>query len=150
MPNPQPIIEILLPLIVRLFPSLVRLPVVGRIIPLFNVRPSTDEDLARALDREYKRPRRSQGSDNTNVIKLDDAITVVEEVLGDGKLKAAGLLALAKELLDQSTGKSPIGDKIIEGLRENVLRQDTPRTTQPPKQKYHRPAEGHGEGRGGF
>lgn len=148
MPTPQPIIEILLPLIVRLFPQIARAPVLGKIIPLFNVKGATDEDLARALNREYKRPQRRGFNDEIYVVKLEDAITCVEKTLSDGKLKSAGLITLAKQLLDPSTGKSPIGDAIIACLRESVLRQDRPRTTEPPRQKYHRPATGHGKGRG--
>jgi hypothetical protein len=150
MPAEQLPAEILLPIILRLFPALVRAPIVGRIIPLFNVKQSTDEDLARALARKYKRPERKGFNDDVHVIKVSDAIDCVENVIGDGKVQAAGILVLAKMLFNQSTGGSPIGDKIIECLRDNCLSQESDRTTAKPKQRYHRPSLGHGEGRGKF
>jgi hypothetical protein len=139
-------IEILLPFIIRLFPQLVRAPIVGRIIPLFKVDPSTDADLARALQRDFKRKPDSRINDNVHVIKLSDAISCVEKTISDGKLQSAGVITLAKMLLDQRTGGSPIGDAIIACLRENVLRQDTVRSGSKVI-KSPRPAKGHGHGR---
>jgi hypothetical protein len=124
----------------------VRTPIVGRIIPLFNVKPSTDEDLARALNREFKRKPDKSINDASHVVKLDDAIKCVEKTISDGKLQSAGMLTLAKMLLDQSTGGSPIGDAIIACLRESVLRQDTVRTGSKVV-RNPRPAVGHGHGR---
>lgn len=147
MPEPLPI-EIVLPAIIRLFPQLVKnAPVVGKIVPLIDVKASQDEELARALKRNYKRPKKANFNDEIYVIKLEDAIDCVEKAIGDGKLQTAGMITLAKMLFDQRTGGSPIGDKIITCLRENVLRQDTPRVIKEFR-GYHRPAKGHGKGRG--
>jgi hypothetical protein len=119
--------EVLLPLIIRLFPTLVRTPLLGKIIPLFKIDPASDEALARALNRNFKRKKKRGFNDNAHVVKLDEAIKCVEQVIGDGKLQAAGLLRLSKMLLDQKTGGSEIGDAIISCMREKILQQGNQR-----------------------
>lgn len=122
MPGQTFPIEILLPILVRLFPELVSSPVVrGLVIPLINVDPTAEEELARKLQRKVKFPRVT--GDSSRVVKIADAIACVEKVIGDGKLQSLGMIGLARQLLNQATGDSPIGTAIVDCIRSKALQQ---------------------------
>jgi hypothetical protein len=140
----------ILPTIIRAFPELVRgSPTVGRILPLMNVEPTSDELLDRSLDRKFKRKTKKGFNDEIYVIKLDDAISCVEKVFSAPDLKRKGLLALAREAINQTTGESPLGTKIVDCLREHVLSQKSIRSKNRHGTSWGRPAVGHGKGRTG-
>jgi hypothetical protein len=142
----------ILPLILRLFPELATSPLIGKIIPLFKIDPRSDTDLARALNRELKVPKHHGFNDNTAVIKVSEAIKCVETKLGNGKVLLSFLKGIVNSL-KSAEGKNAaelLASDIAACIREDSLRQNTPRTTDPPRQKYHRPAKGHGKGRGKF
>ena len=143
--NPQ-LIRLLIPILLRLFPVLPEIPVIGRIIVLFGIHPEPEEDLAAKLSRNFRRKQRPGFNDNSRVVKVEEAIRCVESVIGNGKLQALGMIRLARMLLDQSTGGSPIGDAIIDCIRNHALPQSSKRVASS-KRRYHRPSRGHGHGR---
>ncbi len=142
------IVRILIPIIIRLWPAVPEIPVIARLLVIFQLHPSTDAELERALAYNYKRKPKQHGPDkDTGVVKLDDAIKCVEQKIGDGNISRKGIIALAKLLFNPVEKTSPIGDSIIECLRESALRQDTPRVYSRSVRGFRRPAKGHGHGR---
>lgn len=159
MPVPRPDwIRVLLPLIVRLMPECLQAEKVtrGRIIPIKDINPINEAEEARALSRKFKRERRPDGrKDSSEVINLDTAIKIIEKNGGKGGLVAQVVRKCCAVLIAGGVGQGPnvtedLLNPIIREMRENTLRQDTPRRLRGasnPHFGYHRPARGHGHGR---
>lgn len=149
------IVKIMMPVIVRLFPELRVAEVVrGKIIPLKDVNPMNEAEEARALSREFKRQPRTDGTkDSSQVVNLDRAIKCVEEAGGKGGLVAKVVRKCVVVLLRGGQPGSNVTEDllnpIVTCLRENALRQDTPRVVRT-ERAYQRPRKGHGHGRKGF
>jgi hypothetical protein len=140
----------LLPFIIRLFPVLGRMPIpLGRVIPLFEQTPSSDEALARALAVRVRvrRPRRKTKATN-EVLTLDDAISSVEKVLSDGKIQKLGVLAAAAKLQNiTGTGQNDVAQAIADELAEHTLSQKgARRNVKIDETIQKRPCRGHGHG----
>lgn len=155
MPVPRlDIVRVIMPILLRLCPELRAGQVTkGLIEPIVNINPMNDADEARALNREFKRqPRKDGTKDSSQVVNLDQAIKCVEKAGGNGGLVSSVIRDCVLVLLkggygsgDNTTEK--LLNPIITCLRENALRQDTPRV-KVDKKFYHRPSKGHGKGRG--
>jgi len=154
MPVPKvDFVKILGPILVRLCPELRAGQITkGKIIPISDINPLNETEEARALNRQFKRQERNDGTkDSSQVINLDRAIKCVEEAGGKGGLVAQVLRDCVKVLIKGGFGKDDnttekLLNPIITCLRENALRQDTPRVFST-RGQYHRPARGHGHGR---
>ncbi len=142
-----------MPIIIRLCPELrVGQVTRGKIVPLNKINPMNEAEEARALNREFKRqPRRDGTKDSSQVVNLDRAIKCVEETGGKGGLVSQVLRDCVLVLIkggygtgDNTTEK--LLNPIIQCLRENALRQDTPRVSKR-TETHGRPARGHGHGR---
>lgn len=138
----------LLPFIIRLFPELVTGPLIrGRLIPLSQIKPASDEDLARELNRKVDlSPRRDGTQDSSQVIQLSEAINCVSSSFNNTTLIKEFLLVAVRSLIEGTTSRAAgqrMFNAMVECLRENALRQDTPRTLHETKTKFHRPAVGH-------
>ena len=154
MPIPKPdIVKILLPLILRLCPELRVAEVTkGKIIPINKINPMNEAEEWRALNRKFRRQERTDGTkDSSQVVNLDRAIRCVEESAGAGGLVSQVLRDCVLVLLkggygagDNTTEK--LMNPIIACLRENALRQNTPRVFRV-EGAYQRPRKGHGHGR---
>ena len=122
-------IEILLPLILRLFPELATTPIVGKIIPLFKVDPSTDTDLARKLARKLDLQPKDR-FDETHVVKVVEVRKCVEGKLGDGAILSSFLAGLARALVgkEEQNAAFILGGKIMECVREKALQQKNGRS----------------------
>jgi hypothetical protein len=144
----------LLPLIIRLFPQLLKQTFHrGSIVFLSNIEPATDTELERELNAKIRVKRREETpKDSSSVIKVSEAIDAVEEVLNQAGIKRELLLSLVQALFGDTGNKRAPGqttaDKIAEKIRENSLRQNTARV-KTRRTKYGRPAKGHGYGHHG-
>lgn len=120
----------LLPILIKLFPELLKdTPKLqlGKVIPILEQDPSSDELLERAYERQPRFKRKTRKIKDTKfVVSLDAAIKCVEDAINDKTLSRLGVLKLAAQLVSTSGG-SPIGDKIIECLRSKVLPQTAKR-----------------------
>lgn len=148
-PLPAEILKIL----IILFPELLTAlePWLGRgfITVLINLLQDPQRDLARELDQKLTTEK--QKSDNSSVIKVSEAIKCVEESLKDGKVLLSVLKGLVNALMSQDFKGAPqiLLTSIVQCIRENALRQDTPRVFSKTF-RYHRPSRGHGHGRTSF
>lgn len=119
-------------------------------VPIKSVNAETDTELARKLDRKTRIKRPKNFNDEVHVIKLSEAMTCVETAFNDTSLLTQFLLGAAKAVFgDQGsrTAAQGLADKIGDCLRENCLRQDTPRVAKR-TETHGRPAKGHGYGKG--
>lgn len=155
MPVPRPdIVRIILPMIVRLCPEILAGEKItrGKIVPLADVNPMNEAQEARNLSRKFKRqPRKDGRKDSSEVINLDKAIKIVEESGAKGGLVAKVVRKCVVALIKGGTGAGnnvteDLLNPVIKEMRENTLRQNTPRVNSS-KKSYHRPAKGHGHGR---
>jgi hypothetical protein len=124
-----PLIEIL-PYIVRLFPALKTLPIVrGLAIPINDVQGITDPELARNLARKTTIKKERSFNDETAVIKVSEAIKCIEEKFNDTTLLKEFILVAAQQIIGdaETTAAQAIADRMGTCIRENSLRQDTPR-----------------------
>lgn len=137
-------------------PWLTEIPVLGRILTLF--APDGGNELkalevleAAALKKKQDRATRIK-KNARYVLKASDAMQCVESSLGNG----AFLLALGRALLNTVAGRSTgasapdlLTDKIFSCIESKVLKQ-TSKRVKVTETFYHRPAKGHGKGRGSF
>lgn len=138
VPNIFPAIVRLIPAIIRFFPATRTLPIPrGIAIPLMNVEPLGDELLDRALAErpQLKVKKRPEYRDESHVLKVSDAIKVVEEMLKDKKLAKLGPLRAAKLLQFNITNEggidfssNPMLDALAEKFRDRSLKQTAPRS----------------------
>jgi len=120
----------LLPYVVRLFPTISKLPIVkGLAIPINDVKGITDPELARNLARKTQVKPRKGFNDATSVIRVSDAIKCAEEKFNDTTLLKEFVLVAVQQILGdtQKTAAQDLADRIAECFRENSLRQNTPR-----------------------
>ena len=140
-PEIGPVIDrILLPVAGRIITSSPRLNAAAKALPL---------PLAlKKLFEPKKRKTKQDEADGTKVIKVFDAIRIVDSELNS----LAGLSELGDALgrimggVPTSAGATSPLDRISQRMREECLRQDTPRQKRT-KTYYSRPAKGHGRGR---
>lgn len=143
----------LMPIIVRLFPQLVKATFYrGSVVTLNKVTPSPDEDLERELNRKIKQKSADKSKDNQMVVKVSDAVACIEKGFNDTTLIKEFILTAAKALLE---GRQSVAcgqrmfDQMATCVRQKALRQDTPRAAHRTT-RIGRPAKGHGKGRKGF
>jgi hypothetical protein len=146
MPSPLDILRIL-PEIIKLFPEILSPVVRGKLIPLNNISPATDAEQMEALNRAVKLKPRKGFNDAIHVIKCSDVKSCLEEKL-DKSLLLEVLKSATRILAGDPTSNAGniIGDRVMECIRENCLRSDTPRVKKT-KDYFGRPAKGHGFGR---
>lgn len=149
MPIPQPLIR-LLPALIRIAPELVTGTVTrGKIIALADVKPESETDLARKLDRKTKAKKRRKYNDAVHVVKVADAIKCIEDQFNNTSLLVQFLLGAAKAALgdeEARTAAQGLADKMAECIRDKSLTQKNPRVLGTSRY-YQRPAKGHGRGR---
>jgi len=139
----------IIPLIVRLFPQLVRQTFYrGSVVVANDVRPSTDTELERNLREKIKQKKKDQERDNQMVIKVADAIACIEEKFNNTTIVKEFILVAVQSLWEgvqtQACGQRMF-DAMAKCIREKALRQDTPRSAH--RETTHgRPARGHGHG----
>jgi hypothetical protein len=143
----------MLPIVIRLFPELVKTTFYrGSVVVLNKVTPATDTDLERELARKIEQKASDQAKDNQMVIKVAEAIKCCESTFNATTLVKEFVLVAIKSLIEGKTTQAcgqKMFDQMATCIRENALRQDTPRKFVY-KGSYHRPAKGHGSGRAGF
>lgn len=144
------VVRILLPWLVEVFP---RIPGTARFLAFFEgYEPMSDIDAMRALDRSMNwKPKKNPAfNDATSVIKVSDAIQCLQGGVNNSShvwnVIKQGLIAIVGT---PSNSAGPMADSVVQCLRENALRQDTPRRSIK-STRYGRPARGHGYGRSGF
>jgi hypothetical protein len=122
-------IEQLLPLILKMFPELARVPIVGKIIPLFKIDPEPDANLARKLAKKLDLSPKTF-NDEVHVVKVSEVRKCVEGKLGDGAILAAFLVGLGRALVGKEDESAPfiLGGKIMECVREKALQQKNKRS----------------------
>jgi hypothetical protein len=123
-----------------------------RFIPFFDIKPKTEEQLAREFSNDVKVKTRTDFNDANHVIKCSEAIKCVEKHFSETTLIWEFVKTAVKDLIAGETVKKPsedLANRIAECIRENCLRSDTPRVLIE-KKFYHRPARGHGKGRTSF
>lgn len=140
----------LVPILVRLFPQLVKTTFYrGSVVIANKVDPQSEEELQRELERKIKRNERDDAKDKQTVVKVSDALKCVEETFNATTLIKEFILVACVSLLEghqkEACGQKMF-DKMARCIREHALRQDTPRSAH--RQTTHgRPARGHGHGR---
>lgn len=145
----------LIPILIELFPQLIRVTFFrGALIIAHDPHPDSEEDLARALNKQLKHD--SKPEDGQMVIKVSDAIECVQAHMNQTTAAVLVLKGLCANIGDLVFGTGHTGsgfqdlfDSTTKCIREKALRQDTPRVKSE-KLGYHRPAKGHGKGRKTF
>jgi hypothetical protein len=122
----------LLPVILKFFPELLRdTPKItlGRVIPILGTDPTSDQLLDQALARrpKYDRKKPKKRKDSSLVITVEDAIKCVEDTVNDPKTCRLGVLRLAAQVINPTTGDSPIGDRLVQCFRDKALKQTAAR-----------------------
>jgi len=154
MPGPAEFTK-LLPLIVKLFPELVKPTFYrGAIGLLSKTDPTPDENLERALQTKTRVKKDKTFNDATAVLKVSDAIKCLEDNFNETSLMKEVALRVVKDFFNDVVKgtKEPISaaqnlaDKMANCFREHALRQDTPRAKHRTT-SHGRPARGHGKGR---
>jgi hypothetical protein len=143
----------LLPIIIRLFPQLVRTTFYRGFIRIFGeVKPLSDEELARDLNRKIDTRSKDKDKDNQMVVKVKDAVHCVEVGFNETTLIKEFILVAIRSLIagrgDEACGQRMF-NQMSNCIREKALRHDTPRVIKETRQ-YRRPAKGHGKGRSSF
>jgi hypothetical protein len=143
----------MLPIIIRLAPQLVKQTFYrGSAVVANKIDPATDEALERDLNRKIKRDPKQESKDNQMCIKVSEAVNCVEKHFNNTTLVKEFMLTAAKSLFEGRTTEAcgqRLFDQMTRCIRENALRQDTPRAAHRTT-KHGRPARGHGRGRSGF
>lgn len=137
-------------------PWLEDIPVLGRILLIFSPSGGNDlkalEELQAALKAKEQERATKIRNNARYVLKASDAMQCVENTLGnDGILLALGR-ALLNTVAGRATGASApdaLMDSIFACIESKVLSQKSKRT-KVERTFYHRPAKGHGSGRGSF
>ena len=116
---------------------------------LNRVKPASDTDLERQLNRKIE--RRVEGFPNakTHVLKLSDALKCVESTFNETTLIAEFVLVAAQSLIEGEQSRAcgqKMFDKIEECMIEKLLSQKTARKTVR-ESRHGRPARGHGAGK---
>jgi|Kansoi200Nextera_1026148.scaffolds.fasta_scaffold00003_5 hypothetical protein len=120
----------LVPIIIRLFPSLVNIRLVrGLLIPLKSVSEASETDLARQLARKLKLDERTKFRDTAHVVKVSDVKACYENTMKDGALLLQFLKALCQSLTDPKAKNAAeaIGDKLMTCVRDKALTQKAAR-----------------------
>jgi len=128
---------------------------IGKFIGLAALNQFSGKEISKRIGRHLKRKTKKKKGDDTMVIKVAEAIECVDKYFRD----PATIRGLAEETISiiVALGESFIGkppddvlgeaaDKCADCIRENALRQDTPRAAHRTTKKG-RPARGHGHGR---
>lgn len=135
-------------------PWLVDVPVLGRILLWLSPHGGNDlkamEELQKQADAKKQDTKTRIDRNARYVLKASEAMKCVDQTVNSGGV----LLALGKALLNTVRGAGGnagdiLTDRIFLCIEEKVLRQDTPRVKRTAT-NYHRPARGHGKGRGSF
>jgi len=141
--------------VVEVFPQLLRIPLLGRLLSAFRQSPYKDsqaiENLQKASDKAKQTRVRLKHENNHRVIKVSDAMQCVEDQLADGRLawtlfKSLGATIIGLEGSDaaEATMQSIFECFVRKRLSQSRPRETTRRTT------HGRPALGHGRGRPSF
>jgi hypothetical protein len=133
-----------------LFPGLRSLPLIGKIIPLFQAgewnEAKTIEQLEADARKDTDERTKLKRENNKHVIKVSDALQCVEEGL-NGKVAVSFLRAACSVILGgKGNAFNTLWDPISRCIVANALRQDTVRKGSK-LVKNPRPAKGHGTGR---
>lgn len=140
-------------------------PQVGRLkiasgtgVSLAALEQLSGEAIRRRIERRLKKKTKRHDRDNSQVIKVDDAIKCVDKYLRNASFLrriaeeiTLTILAIGQNLVvPQDDLHGEFADAVAQCIREDALRQDTPRALIPRRDKfYHRPSRGHGHGRPG-
>lgn len=132
-----------------------KLPV-GKFIALDTLTQFSGKEIKKRIGRHLKRKTKKKDRDDTTLIKVSEAIECVDKYFRDPDT----IRGLAEEVLkvilaagETFLGKPPddilgeAADKCADCIRENCLRQDTPRARHRGPVENARPARGHGYGR---
>lgn len=125
----------------------------GSVVLLAELAAQTDALMQAQIKRHVRtKKRKKEKSDDWQVIKVADAIDCVETWQTDPKVLYQLAKNIVSTILDPALPGGPSfelpdpGEQIIQCIRENALRQDTPRVPKTVSY-YARPAKGHGFGR---
>jgi hypothetical protein len=140
----------MLPLIVRLFPDLVKHTFArGKIVVLNDIDPTPDSELDRFLARKIAVRRKRHSEDDTQVVKVADAVGAVEDAMNKKGLVRDFALGAINTIIGTVGGSTVAGQNVAQAIcdeiRSKALRQDTPKIKNV-KIREHRPARGHGRG----
>jgi hypothetical protein len=110
----------------------------------------TDGALEFQISRHVQKKTKKQVRDDSQVIKVSEAINCVDEQLRDPKVILRYAKAILSACLDPGAGDLDLTADAAKCIRENALRQDTVRVKGRYRSPWARPAVGHGHGRGKF
>lgn len=141
----------LIPIIIRLFPDLVKLTFYrGSVVVANRVTPMSETELERAVNAQVKtQDPRDAAKDAQMVVKVSDAIKCLETTFNSTTLIKEFILVACKSLLEGVQKKAcgqEMFNRMSRCIREHALRQDTPRSAHRTT-SHGRPARGHGHGR---
>lgn len=132
-----------------------KLPV-GKFIALDTLMAFSGKEIKKRIGRHLKKKTKKQDSDDTQVIKVSEAIDCVDKHFRDAntvRAIAESVLSVIIAVGESWLGKPPddilgeVADACAKCIRENALRQDTPRARHRDAVENARPARGHGYGR---
>lgn len=130
-----PIIR-LLPVIVKLFPELLKISPriqLGKVIPIISTSPEADTQLAQRLAQKLKLRKKKDFNDNAHVVKVSDVRECLEKHFGEGNLLKDIALGLCNTIAGKAetdpnkTGGGIAGNAIMDCVREKVLKQTSAR-----------------------
>lgn len=127
----------------------------GKFIALATLEAFSGKEIRKRIGRHLKRKTKKQKGDDTQVVKVAEAIECVDKFFRDPDTMrglAEAVLSVILAAGETFLGKPPddilgeAADKCADCIREHALRQDTPRTAER-RTTHGRPARGHGHGR---
>jgi hypothetical protein len=140
---------------IELFPQLLRIPLIGRLLSAFRQNPYNEHQAIEALqgasDRNRETRTRLKRENNKHVIKVSDAMQCVEDQLADGRLAWTLFRSLGRTLigLEGADAAEATMTAIFDCFVRKKLTQSRPRTSTRTT-THGRPARGHGKGRRSF
>jgi len=141
-------------------PALARIPVLGKVIPLFSTGQMNEtkalEQLQSEIDKKKQQREQTKKQYNKRVIKLNDAMSCVEsQLMNPTVLLDAGkaiLSTIATGLIGTGGTKS-LSEILVERVWQCMIRKmlsQSSERTETRTSKHARPALGHGKGRKTF
>lgn len=140
---------------IEVFPQLLRIPILGRLLSAFRQNPYNEAQAVEALqgasDRQKQTRTRLKRENNKRVIKVNDAMQCVEDQLADGRLAWTLFKSVGRTIVGLEGGDAAEAtmQAIFDCFLRKRLGQSSTRVSGS-KRGYHRPALGHGRGRSSF
>ena len=137
--------------VIEVFPQLLEIPLLGRILSAFRQVPFNDarqiEALQSSADKNKATRTKLKRENNKHVIKVNDAMQCVEDQLADGRLAWTLFKSFGSVLAGNASDAADVTmQQIFDCMKRKTLSQRSTRVHEPTKTGYTRSPSGHGRG----